>query len=294
MQVLLGGRGARVAAVEKFGLVVEVLIEPAQAAITLPVTQHMHVLGGRGARVASVEKFGLVVEVLIEPAQAAITLPVTQHMHVLGGRGARVASVEKFGLFVEVLPGKQGLVHSSELDVDRGVQMDSFSAGDAIDVKLLEVRAGKPLPQALKPSLRLAPAVRCAMLPVVRCWGKSSPAGGPPVGMFIPSGRTNLAKYTWWAHAWSRQLYTAFHASSQAAALCMTVCSRSALLSGSDSTRPVQEEEKSSSFASALPALLTTVGTMLMTGPGQWQAEAVQEGRAAGGRQDRDRDQGRA
>ena len=56
--------------------------------------------------------------------------------------------MEKFGLFVEVLPGKQGLVHSSELDVDRGVQLDSFSAGDTVDVKLLEVcmHVGNPPP----------------------------------------------------------------------------------------------------------------------------------------------------
>ena len=29
--------------------------------------------------------------------------------------------MERFGLLVEVLPGKTGLVHLSELDVDRGV-----------------------------------------------------------------------------------------------------------------------------------------------------------------------------
>ena len=55
-------------------------------------------------------------------------------------RGARVAGVEKFGLFVEVLPGKQGLVHATELDVDRSMGPGSFAVGDAMDVKLLEVR----------------------------------------------------------------------------------------------------------------------------------------------------------
>ncbi len=49
--------------------------------------------------------------------------------------------MEKFGLFVEVLPGKQGLLHQSELDVDRGVQLSSFQVGDELDVKLLEARA---------------------------------------------------------------------------------------------------------------------------------------------------------
>jgi ribosomal protein S1 len=50
-----------------------------------------------------------------------------------------VDSVEKFGLFVEILPGKTGLLHSSELDVDRSVTPDTWSVGDMIDVKLLEV-----------------------------------------------------------------------------------------------------------------------------------------------------------
>ena len=48
-------------------------------------------------------------------------------------------SVERFGLLVEVLPGKTGLVHQSELDVDRGVAPEAFSVGDMVDVKLLEV-----------------------------------------------------------------------------------------------------------------------------------------------------------
>lgn len=47
--------------------------------------------------------------------------------------------MEKFGLFVEILPGKSGLLHSSELDVDRSVTPDTWSVGDMIDVKLLEV-----------------------------------------------------------------------------------------------------------------------------------------------------------
>ena len=48
----------------------------------------------------------------------------------------RVAGIEKFGLFVEFLPEQQGLVHVSEL----GGSLEDFSIGDAMDVKLLEVR----------------------------------------------------------------------------------------------------------------------------------------------------------
>ena len=59
-------------------------------------------------------------------------------------RDAKVKSLEKFGLFVEILPGKEGLVHTSELDVDRSVSVDAFSVGDSMDVKLLEVRLQGP------------------------------------------------------------------------------------------------------------------------------------------------------
>lgn len=56
------------------------------------------------------------------------------------GRDAKVSSVEKFGLIVEFLPGKEGLVHISELDMVRVDNLDKWAAGDSIDVMLLEAR----------------------------------------------------------------------------------------------------------------------------------------------------------
>lgn len=53
--------------------------------------------------------------------------------------------MEKFGLIVEFLPGKEGLVHISELDMVRVDNLDKWAAGDSIDVMLLEAR---PSPQA--------------------------------------------------------------------------------------------------------------------------------------------------
>lgn len=64
-------------------------------------------------------------------------------------RDAKVKSLEKFGLFVEILPGKEGLVHTSELDVDRSVSVGAFSVGDTMDVKLVEVSVASPFPVAL-------------------------------------------------------------------------------------------------------------------------------------------------
>lgn len=61
-------------------------------------------------------------------------------------RNCRIESIEKFGILVEILPGKTGLVHTSELDVDRTVSPDAFSADDRLDVKLLEVRLQAKIP----------------------------------------------------------------------------------------------------------------------------------------------------
>jgi polyribonucleotide nucleotidyltransferase len=53
-----------------------------------------------------------------------------------------VKRVEKFGAFVEVLPGKEGLVHVSQLSTERVVNVsDVVSVGDKITVKVTEVDA---------------------------------------------------------------------------------------------------------------------------------------------------------
>ncbi|MBC8080052.1 MAG: polyribonucleotide nucleotidyltransferase [Gorillibacterium sp.] len=51
-----------------------------------------------------------------------------------------VKRVEKFGAFVEVLPGKEGLVHISQLSTERVVNTeDVVSVGDTLTVKVTEV-----------------------------------------------------------------------------------------------------------------------------------------------------------
>ena len=54
-------------------------------------------------------------------------------------RNCKIDSIEKFGILVEILPGKTGLVHTSELDVDRTVSPDAFSPEDRLAVMLLAV-----------------------------------------------------------------------------------------------------------------------------------------------------------
>lgn len=52
----------------------------------------------------------------------------------------KVTSIQTFGAFVEFLPGKEGLLHISEISYDRLNDMEGIlNAGDELDVKLLEV-----------------------------------------------------------------------------------------------------------------------------------------------------------
>ncbi len=52
----------------------------------------------------------------------------------------KVRSIVEFGAFVEILPGKDGLLHISEISWDRINKMDGiFKEGDIVEVKLIEV-----------------------------------------------------------------------------------------------------------------------------------------------------------
>lgn len=56
-------------------------------------------------------------------------------------RGASIVSIKDFGCFVEVRPGKQGLLHLSQLALEY-VQSpyDLFEEGDTVDVKVMEIK----------------------------------------------------------------------------------------------------------------------------------------------------------
>ena len=52
----------------------------------------------------------------------------------------KVVSILEFGAFVEILPGKEGLLHISELDWGKTDKVeDVVNIGDEVDVKLLEI-----------------------------------------------------------------------------------------------------------------------------------------------------------
>ena len=52
----------------------------------------------------------------------------------------KVKSIMPFGAFIEIIPGKDGLLHISEIDWKRFENMDGiFNVGDIVKVKLLDI-----------------------------------------------------------------------------------------------------------------------------------------------------------
>ena len=52
----------------------------------------------------------------------------------------KIVSILEFGAFVEILPGKEGLLHVSEIAWEKTDKVeDVLSVGDEVDVKLLEI-----------------------------------------------------------------------------------------------------------------------------------------------------------
>jgi len=57
-----------------------------------------------------------------------------------------VKAIKEYGAFVEILPGKEGLLHISEINHSHVKKVEDFlSVGDVIDVKLLKVEHGGKL-----------------------------------------------------------------------------------------------------------------------------------------------------
>ena len=66
-----------------------------------------------------------------------IAVPEVDHVY-----HGKVVSILEFGAFVEILPGKEGLLHVSEIDWNKTDKVeDVLKIGDEVDVKLLEIDA---------------------------------------------------------------------------------------------------------------------------------------------------------
>ena len=112
-------------------------------------------------------------------------------------KGTVVRIMPKLGAFVEIMPGKDGLVHISQLDVNRVEKVeDAVNVGDEIEVKVLEIdnmgRINLSRKAVLKPGSELEGG-----LPSQRGAGRGGPSdsrggrdgrGGPPRREFRGGG----------------------------------------------------------------------------------------------------------
>lgn len=92
----------------------------------------------------NIEDDGTVTVAAVEKESADKALAAIRKMTELPEVGktylATVKKIMDFGAFVEILPGKEGLVHISQLDVNRvGKVEDVVKLGDHIEVKLMKI-----------------------------------------------------------------------------------------------------------------------------------------------------------
>ncbi|MBI3577846.1 MAG: polyribonucleotide nucleotidyltransferase, partial [Ignavibacteriales bacterium] len=92
----------------------------------------------------NIEDDGTVTIAAVEKESADIALAAIRRLTEMPEVGkvytATVKKIMEFGAFVEILPGKEGLVHISQLDVKRVEKVeDMLKLGDTIEVKLMKI-----------------------------------------------------------------------------------------------------------------------------------------------------------
>ncbi len=99
-----------------------------------------------GATISIEEKDNQGIVQIFADNKAAIDAAVTRIKNIAAKPevgevyNGKVKSIMPFGAFVEIMPGKDGLLHISEIDWKRYETMDGiFTVGDEVKVKLLEV-----------------------------------------------------------------------------------------------------------------------------------------------------------
>jgi polyribonucleotide nucleotidyltransferase len=94
----------------------------------------------------NIDDDGTVTIAAVEKTSSDIAMRRIQEMTEMPEIGkvynATVKKITDFGAFVEIIPGKEGLIHVSQLDVNRVENVDDFlKLGDKIDVKLMHIDA---------------------------------------------------------------------------------------------------------------------------------------------------------
>lgn len=122
-----------------------------------------------------IEDEGLVIVTAKDQASGAKAIEFIKNLTRIPEPGeiyeGKVTRIMDFGAFVEILPGKEGLVHISELDNKRTNKVeDVVKLGDMVRVKLLEIDSQGRLNLSRRALLGPAPAGA----------GKSAPYAGKP------------------------------------------------------------------------------------------------------------------
>lgn len=113
------------------------------------IIQEMQKSTGTTITITEVEDKGLVdifgdskekIDAALARVNAIIAVPEVGEIYK-----GKVVSIVEFGAFIEILPGKDGLLHISEIDYKRVEKVeDVLAVGDEVEVKLIEVdRGGK-------------------------------------------------------------------------------------------------------------------------------------------------------
>ncbi|MBI2872861.1 MAG: polyribonucleotide nucleotidyltransferase [Chloroflexi bacterium] len=127
---------------------------PRMVRITVPVDKIGAVIGPGGKTIRSIiEETGVTIDVADdgtitigsvngEASQRAISIieTLTREVEVGQTYKGKVTRLMNFGAFVEILPGKEGLVHISELAEERVTSVeDVVKVGDELEVKVVEI-----------------------------------------------------------------------------------------------------------------------------------------------------------
>jgi polyribonucleotide nucleotidyltransferase len=121
------------AIIGKGGEVIQDIQKQTETSITITESKNE-----KGEAIGLVDIFGVDKEKMdaaLARIKAIVTVPEVGVVYK-----GKVVSIVEFGAFVEILPGKDGLLHISEMDWGKTEKVeDLFKLGDEVEVKLIEI-----------------------------------------------------------------------------------------------------------------------------------------------------------
>jgi len=121
------------AIIGKGGEVIQDIQKQTDTSITITESKN-----DKGEPIGLVDIFGVDKEKMdaaLDRIKAIIAVPEVGEIYK-----GKVVSIVEFGAFIEILPGKDGLLHISEMDWGKTEKVeDLFKLGDEVEVKLIEI-----------------------------------------------------------------------------------------------------------------------------------------------------------